>query len=210
MESCSASLVLCEGNTPVTGEFSSQRPVTRSFDAFFDLHLNKRLSKPSRRRWFETPSRPLWRNWKMTKGSIFRLARQRAAWWQDNDYIQGTKELECTRDWFTVWSRATTPLHHQINMMRKMWDMLSEWLAVMLPTNGIPCEKNVLTVSDNFYCINLTHWGRLTYIWVSKLGHRWFSWWPIACPAPSHYVIQCGHIINRKFRNKLQRNSDRI
>ena len=78
MESCSASLVLCEGNSPVTGEFSSQRPVTRSFDAFFDLHLNKRLSKPSRRRWFETPSRPLWRNWKMTKESIFRLARQRA------------------------------------------------------------------------------------------------------------------------------------
>ena len=38
-----------------TGEFPSQRPVTRSFDAFFDLRLNKRFSKPSRRRWFETP-----------------------------------------------------------------------------------------------------------------------------------------------------------
>ena len=39
-----------------TGGFHSQRPVTRSFDAFFDLRLNKRLSKQSRRRWFETPS----------------------------------------------------------------------------------------------------------------------------------------------------------
>ena len=29
----------------VTGEFSSQRPVTRSFDVFFDLCLNKPLSK---------------------------------------------------------------------------------------------------------------------------------------------------------------------
>ena len=32
---------LC-GKTPVTGDFPSQRPVTRSFDVFFDLRLNKR------------------------------------------------------------------------------------------------------------------------------------------------------------------------
>ena len=35
METFSASLVLCVGNSPVTGEFPSQRPVTRSFDVFF-------------------------------------------------------------------------------------------------------------------------------------------------------------------------------
>ena len=29
------------------GEFPTQRPVTRSFDVFFDLRLNKRLSKHS-------------------------------------------------------------------------------------------------------------------------------------------------------------------
>ena len=45
METFSALLALCAGNSPVTGEFSTQRPVTRSFDVFFDLHLNKRLSK---------------------------------------------------------------------------------------------------------------------------------------------------------------------
>ena len=50
------------GNSPVTGEFPSQRPVTQSFDVFFDLRLNKRLSKQSRRQWFEAPSRSLWRN----------------------------------------------------------------------------------------------------------------------------------------------------
>ena len=37
-------------------------PVTRSFDVFFDLRLNKRLSKHSWGWWFETPSRPLWRH----------------------------------------------------------------------------------------------------------------------------------------------------
>ena len=47
MEAFSALLALCAGNSPVTGEFPSQRPVTRSFDAFFDLRLNKRLSKQS-------------------------------------------------------------------------------------------------------------------------------------------------------------------
>ena len=40
----------------------SQRPVTRSFGAFFDLRLNKLLSKQSWRRWSETPSRSLWRH----------------------------------------------------------------------------------------------------------------------------------------------------
>ena len=56
METCSALLALCAWNSPVTGEFPSQRPVTRSFDVFVDLRLHKRLSKQSRRRWFETPS----------------------------------------------------------------------------------------------------------------------------------------------------------
>ena len=48
---------------PLCGEFTghpSQTPVTRSFDVFFDLRLNKRLSKHSRRRWYEMPWRTLW------------------------------------------------------------------------------------------------------------------------------------------------------
>ena len=55
-------LALCQGNPPVTGGFPSQRPVTRSFDVYFDLRLNIRLCKQSRRRWFETSSRSLWRH----------------------------------------------------------------------------------------------------------------------------------------------------
>ena len=63
----SALLALCAENSPANGEFPAQRPVTRSFDVFFDLLLNKRLNKQSIRRWFETPSRSLWRhcNWIM-------------------------------------------------------------------------------------------------------------------------------------------------
>ena len=64
METFSALLALCVGNSPVTGEFPAQRPVTRSFDVFFYLCLNKRLSKQSWGWWFETPSRLLWRHCK--------------------------------------------------------------------------------------------------------------------------------------------------
>ena len=47
METFPALLAICAGNSPVLGEFPAQRPVTQSFDVFFDLRLNKRLSKQS-------------------------------------------------------------------------------------------------------------------------------------------------------------------
>ena len=60
METFSALLALCAGNSPVSGEFPAQRPVMRSFDVFFDLRLIKRLSKQSWGWWFEMLSCPLW------------------------------------------------------------------------------------------------------------------------------------------------------
>ena len=62
METFSTLLAICAGNTPAIGEFPWQRPVTRSFDVFFDCALNKRLSKQSWGWWFETKSRSLWRH----------------------------------------------------------------------------------------------------------------------------------------------------
>ena len=57
---------------PLCGEFTGHRwiplaHVTKAIDAelwcfFFDLHPYKQLSKQSWRRWFETPSRLLWRH----------------------------------------------------------------------------------------------------------------------------------------------------
>ena len=66
MESFSALLAFCAGNSPVTGEFPTQMPVTRGFDVFFDLRPNKRSSKQSRGWWFDTQSRPLWRHYNVT------------------------------------------------------------------------------------------------------------------------------------------------
>ena len=76
METFSALLVLCARNSPVTAEFHAKSPVTRSWDIFFDLRLNNRLSKHSWDWWFETPSRSLWRNcneivkWKRTRRGV--------------------------------------------------------------------------------------------------------------------------------------------
>ena len=36
METFSVLLPICEGNSPVCGEFPAQRPATRSFDVFCD------------------------------------------------------------------------------------------------------------------------------------------------------------------------------
>ena len=47
----SALPAICADNSPVTGEFPAHWPVTWSFDVFFDLRLNKRLSKQSWGRW---------------------------------------------------------------------------------------------------------------------------------------------------------------
>ena len=61
MKTFSALLAHCAGNSQITGEFIAQRPVMRSFAVFFNLHLNKRLSEQPWGRWFEMPSRTLWR-----------------------------------------------------------------------------------------------------------------------------------------------------
>ena len=61
METSSALLAISAGNSPVPGEIPAQRPVTRSFDIFFDLCLKKRLSKQSWGWWFETLWCSLWR-----------------------------------------------------------------------------------------------------------------------------------------------------
>ena len=63
IETFSALMASCAGNSPFTSEFPAQRPVKRSFDVLFDLRLNIRLSKQLWGWWFETPSRSTWRHY---------------------------------------------------------------------------------------------------------------------------------------------------
>ena len=67
METFFGLLTVCTaytGNSTVNGAFTTQRPVTRSFNICFDPRLNKRSSKLWWGWWFETP---LWRHY---NGSI--------------------------------------------------------------------------------------------------------------------------------------------
>ena len=69
MQTFSASLSLCAGNSPVTCEFLAQRPVTRGFDVLFNLRLNKCLSKSS----WGWRLRPLWRHRNVLYGTLSKL-----------------------------------------------------------------------------------------------------------------------------------------
>ena len=73
----------------VTGEFPTQRPMARSFGVFFDLRLNKRLSKQWLGWWFETPSCPLWRHCNVNcrrNGSECSCWQNKVTAWSENKY----------------------------------------------------------------------------------------------------------------------------
>ena len=84
METFSALLAICAGNSPVPGELPAQRPVTRSFDVSFHLRQNKRLNKQLWGWGFETLLRPLWR--------------------QCNELLSG----QCHRTPFVSWQQVIT------------------------------------------------------------------------------------------------------
>ena len=94
METFSALLAICAGNSPVSGELPPQRPVTRSFDVFFDLLLNKRLSKQSWRWWFETPCRSLWRHCNAQKQKIRLSMEPKRNRWIKNRWINSNHGYE--------------------------------------------------------------------------------------------------------------------
>ena len=101
LKTFAALLSICAGNSPVPGEFPAQRPVTRSFDVFFDLPLNKRLSKQSWGWWFETLSRPLWRHC----NDVFNWPGHSDTNWQSGN--------ERGRHWFSYWLEACfIPVHY--------------------------------------------------------------------------------------------------
>ena len=116
METFSALLALCAGNSPVTGDFPAQRAVTRKFDVFFDQRPNKRLSKQSWGWWFETISRSSWRQ------SYDILAYNI---WHIFIYIYMYMEI-ATRVfallWYdNYWHSATVELGGKINFSVKNW-----------------------------------------------------------------------------------------
>ena len=181
------------GNSPVTGEFPSQRPVTRSFDVFFDLHLNKQLSKQSWGWWFEMPSHPLCCHC--------------------NDILLSVMTLVLTY----LQNRERVPFTH-LKLENKIfntcqWHSISKGDAIL----NIPVLSLIITLKNcipDVYILQIyiayPHW-----IWINSLGpsdaiwHR-RSWSTLvhvmACclAAPSHYLNQFWLIISKVLRHSSE------
>ena len=153
---------LCEGNPPLTGGFPSQRPVTRSFAVFFDLRLNKRLSK-SRHRWFETPSPSFWRHCNESREGVGRGMSPSstsifAFVWIISFYIHYSFMLNLT---------------HSMNENRVggwgVWrdDMIS-YLYYIICTDTYQCPL----LSECFPPM-LPRFGLSTHIYIEELDHSW-------------------------------------
>ena len=86
---------------PFSALCPTQRPVTRDFDVFFDLRLNQQLSKQSIHRWFETPSRSLWRHCNdlayLTTVMVYDLAEK-----QLYMYALSNVSIMYTPDWLII------------------------------------------------------------------------------------------------------------
>ena len=101
MATSSALLAIPAGNSPVVGEFPAQRPVTLSFNVFFDLRLNKRLNKHWWGWGFETPSCPLWRNCNMST--------KRRTFWSD---LNVSTVYSCSVTWHVCYAVVWALLCH--------------------------------------------------------------------------------------------------
>ena len=89
METFYALLAICAENSPVSGEFPAQRPVTRRVDVSFDLCLNKRVRKQSWGWWFETLSCPLWRHCNVVVHSLW--GKFNTLQWRHNERNETSK-----------------------------------------------------------------------------------------------------------------------
>ena len=122
------------GNSPVTGEFPSQRPVTQSFDAFLISALNKRLSKRSWGWLFETPSRSLWRHCNVVVALLLL-----------NPEYPGIKRS-------VPWPFILSQWHHEMETFSALLTLCEENPSV---TGGFPSQRPVIWSFDVFFDLRL-------------------------------------------------------
>ena len=120
-------------------EFPTQRPVTRSFNVYFDLRLNKRLSKQPWGWWFEAP---LWSLWRQCNGcgrfthyvSLIQIAKFDCRW--------------VRYDWeLSTWNGHVIPPNF---FLQRTWDIDPQWCIMPFWTSHV---KNQMTQSNNRYLI---------------------------------------------------------
>ena len=139
METLLLLLAICAWNSPVTGEFPTQMPMTWSHDVFFDLRLNKQLSKQSWGCWFEMPSHPLWRHCNEGWDMVFLLWVQSLVYNFPSLMLYWTQSYSSglSHDDIMVWFHITGPLWGESPSQR--------WIH----------SKRVIQNFDDFFAVSL-------------------------------------------------------
>ena len=183
METFSALLAICAGNSPVPGEFPTQRPVTRSFDVYFDLRPNKRLSKQPWGWWFLTLSWSLWRHRNacdmilkcITVSDFICLYAfclcECDVFWNPHPWNQWIISWYCDSLYGWCVSLCMVFLMCYASMCLDVINtsyFFLPWLYWCLFARGRTCS-NRLGYHDSRTIPHLTNWGRVTPICVTKL-----------------------------------------
>ena len=166
-------------------------PETRS-DVFFDLPLNKRLSKQSRRRWFETSWRSLWRHcydfvfWMFVVGIMFVLETKRAKIFQRKNKLAPTYEMEMLqviknpfiqKYIIQIW-KIRVFLHENQYQSRPYFQLskLCKFVTYFHQTN---CKKGIQFSQDSNYQLINSSWNRPIHviIWLMTFAPVLLQMW---------------------------------
>ena len=154
METFPALLAICV-NSLVPGEFPTQRPMTRSFDVFFDLCLNKRLSKQSWGWWFETLSCPLWRQCGTCPSVLLSETRCKPNGWQQS------WKYDLDNIWGPIWVALLWP-----EGKTSLGNLPSPCLMLNIPVN-LNCAGN------NKLCIETCHEKLIKWMYLILIRAVW-------------------------------------
>ena len=185
METFSASLALCAGNSPNTGEFLAPMPVTQSFGVFFDLRLNKRLSKHSLGWWFETPSRSLWHqcnvflliNFLEVLLAATEMCLHQCQW--SNHDERKVNSITCIRYGLVIWLKSNYSMH--------VTGWLQKWLNLITAPGSVSNEPGSVTWLATKYLKTVSwrnHAEKLTTWWPQNI-----SFWPKINIPSSYFTI---------------------
>ena len=153
------------GKPPITGGFPSQKPVTRSIDVFFYQRPNKRLSKQSRRLWFDTPSRSSWRHC--------------------NDYLHcRSKNQQMYLYHILVWGDSSAAGDDPTPS-----PMLVDMKHSISPSTSTMILPQMLTLWSKYI---LEH--RLRFIWISMRRHNATQTGKLVSPCMHNYMLQCNAV----------------
>ena len=168
------------------GEFTghrwipAQRPVTRSFDVFFYLRLNKRLSKQSWGWWFETPSCPYLRHNNESCSHIQHITRSTLSFWLRHD------EDRCTFSRLThivpfdlISIRAFLSCYYCIHVSLYMSTYLRKTILTPLVPNPhykpeskqMPCDGDIVIQRRIYSAVDVCYTHHRWYVCKGSPAH---------------------------------------